>query len=151
MAHDPYQTLGVSASVSDEQLRAAYRQLVLLHHPDHNGGSAESARRFEQIQQAYAEVRRLRATAPTPRGGWANEPVSPEVDSRLSDLERELREAHAARERAVKAARAAAASEPERRATDEDLGYVKTDDSLSKIFDDAVSELSHWFSERRKQ
>jgi len=47
-------------------------------------------------------------------------------------------------------ARAAAAADSPRRATDEELGYVTTDDSFTKIFDDAVSELSHWFEERRK-
>ena len=148
-ADDPYKALGVSPDVSDEQLRAAYRRLVQLHHPDHNRGAAESARRFEEIQDAYAQVRRLRAQAPRSRRGAAGEPASPEVDSRLSDLERELREARAARERAAKAARAAA-SETEGRPTDEELGYVKTGDSFSKILEDAVSDLSRWISERRK-
>ena len=58
---DPYRTLGVAASATDAELRAAYRRLVQLHHPDHNGGSQESARRFEEVQEAYAEARRLRA------------------------------------------------------------------------------------------
>lgn len=151
MPRDPYQTLGVSPAISDGELRSAYRRLVLLHHPDHNGGSAESAHRFEEIQEAYAQVRRLRAHATPPRTAPVNEPVDPDLDSRVADLERELREAQAARERAVRAARAAAASEAERRATDEELGYVKTEDSFTKILDDAVSELSHWLSEHRKQ
>jgi hypothetical protein len=81
---DPYQTLGVRANASEAELRAAYRRLVQLHHPDHNGGSAESARRFEEVQEAYARVRRLRQTvrgsteSPTPppeatRGAkWTN-------------------------------------------------------------------------------
>ena len=59
-APDPYQTLGVTRSATDAELRVAYRRLVQLHHPDHNGGSAESARRFEEVQEAYAEVRRRR-------------------------------------------------------------------------------------------
>src|ERR1700748_281942 len=58
---DPYKTLGVAASASDAELRAAYRRLVQLHHPDHNGGSEESERRFEEVQDAYAEARRRRA------------------------------------------------------------------------------------------
>jgi len=37
---DPYQTLGVDAGASDAELHAAYRRMVQLHHPDHNGGSA---------------------------------------------------------------------------------------------------------------
>ncbi|MGB0093634.1 MAG: J domain-containing protein, partial [Solirubrobacteraceae bacterium] len=67
MVRDPYQTLGVGPTVSDRELRSAYRRLVLLHHPDHNGGSAESARRFEEIQEAYAQVTRLRAQGNRPR------------------------------------------------------------------------------------
>ncbi|MGZ4313442.1 MAG: hypothetical protein ACXVR1_15185, partial [Solirubrobacteraceae bacterium] len=35
------------------------------------------------------------------------------------------------------------------RPSDEELGYVTTDDSLSKILDDAASELSERFSEAR--
>src|SRR5437588_11747898 len=57
---DPYQTLGVSPDVSDAELRTAYRRLVRLHHPDHNGGSVESARRFEAVQEAYTAVLSMR-------------------------------------------------------------------------------------------
>ncbi len=62
-ASDPYKVLGISAEASEDQLRDAYRRLVRIHHPDHNQGSAESARRFEQIQEAYARIRSLRAHA----------------------------------------------------------------------------------------
>jgi curved DNA-binding protein CbpA len=156
-SRDPYQTLGVRAGASDADLRAAYRRLVQLHHPDHNGGSAESARRFEEIQAAYARVRELRATTagsasrPRPRPARPPPPTEtdPEVESRLADLERELRQAHAAREDARRAARRAA--EPtDRRPTDEELGYFTTQDTLSKIVDDAAAELSDRFSQARR-
>lgn len=147
----PYETLGVSPDIPDEGLRSAYRRLVQLHHPDHNRGSAEAARRFEEIQEAYAEVRKLREhkppgeppaarTSSTPRA-----PSDPAVDLRLADLERELREAAAARERARQAAREAAqdaAAQTRGRPSDDELGYVKTDDSFAKIFADARDELS---------
>ncbi|MGB9185891.1 MAG: J domain-containing protein, partial [Solirubrobacteraceae bacterium] len=61
---DPYEILSIRASASDAELRAAYRRAVQRHHPDHNGGSPESARRFEEIQEAYARIRALRATRP---------------------------------------------------------------------------------------
>ncbi len=174
MADDPYKILGVSPTASASELRSAYRRLVRLHHPDHNGGSLQSTRRFEKIQEAYAQVRELRAaagaaganagaraSAHTQRGGAATwprtqpaaaptEPAGPDLDAELAEMERQLREARAARERAMQDARAAAAPESARRATDEELGYVTTDDSFTKIFDDAISELSHWFEERRK-
>jgi curved DNA-binding protein CbpA len=199
---DPYKTLGVSPGVSDADLRAAYRKLVQLHHPDHNGGSAESARRFEEVQEAYARIKELRASgsgagARTARPGSSSarpgstsarpgsssarpgsssarpgsssaRPRSssargssttsgsgsrqrtagppprvdsdPEVESRLKDLERELREAQAATERARRAARDAV-TESTGRASDEELGYVTTDDSFGKILADAGSEI----------
>jgi curved DNA-binding protein CbpA len=137
---DPYATLGVPAGVSDAELRAAYRRLVQLHHPDHNGGSEESERRFEDVQEAYAAVQKLRRSGAG--GARASAPTAdPAVESRLADLERELREANAARERARQAAREAARRSEPRRATDEELGYIKTDDSLFKILSDAREEL----------
>jgi curved DNA-binding protein CbpA len=146
---DPYAILGVSPGASDDQLHAAYRRLVQIHHPDHNDGSAESARRFEEIQGAYARIRQLRANArpddPTPPQRAAD----PEVEARLADIERELRHAHAARERARRAAATAAAS-GRRRPSDEQLGYVTTDDSLAKILVDARTELSERFAEARE-
>jgi DnaJ domain len=154
-AGDPYATLGVARDASDADVRLAYRRLVQLHHPDHNGGSAESARRFEEIQDAYNRIRELReqpAQAPPPRPRPPRpEPPRPAADpageARLAQMEREIREAHLARERAQRAARAAAADRPER-PSDEELGYVKTDDSLSKIFADARSELADVLSDR---
>lgn len=37
MARDPYQVLGVSSTASSVEIKAAYRQLVKLHHPDAGG------------------------------------------------------------------------------------------------------------------
>ena len=59
----------------------------------------------------------------------------------MADLERELREAQAARERARRAARDAVA-EATGRPTDEELGYVTTDDSFGKILSDVADEVS---------
>ena len=135
---DPYKALGVSPNASDEELHAAYRRLVREHHPDHNHGSAESARRFEEIQEAYARIRRLRrhprADPPPPVAG------DPALDARLADLEQRVQEAQAARERARRTA-AEAASNESRRPSDEELGYVRTDDSFAKILADAEREL----------
>lgn len=157
---DPYETLGVSPAASDAEVRAAYRRLVQLHHPDHNGGSAASTRRFEEVQDAYAQVRQRRdgatgtrranaapppprTTAPPPRRTTAPPPPDP----RLADLEREIREeAHLARERARQAAREAAAQSAAR-PSDEELGYVRTDDSLGKIFADARAQAAERFAE----
>jgi DnaJ-class molecular chaperone len=165
---DPYRTLGVRPSASDEEIRAAYRRLVQLHHPDHNGGSAESARHFEEIQEAYAWIKELRQhrSAPGAAPGAATGPAQPgsgqgtdpDVESRLADLERELRHARQAAERARAAARQAArdaaarvsGSERPERPTDEELGYIRTDDTFSKILADARSELSGIVSDAKR-
>jgi curved DNA-binding protein CbpA len=162
---DPYRTLGVAASATDAELRAAYRRLVQLHHPDHNGGSQESARRFEEVQEAYAEVRRLRgaggsaassgARGGAPRPGPAPS-GDPDLDARIAAMEQQLRRARAARERAAAEARRAAEQTIRdaremagKRPSDEDLGYYTTTDSLSQILDDAAAELSERFTEAR--
>jgi curved DNA-binding protein CbpA len=128
--------------------------MVRLHHPDHNGGSLESARRFEAVQEAYTRIRELRKhAAPPPPPRTAHDPG---IDDRLRDIEGELREAQRARQEAERAraqarreAREAAQSRPGR-ATDEELGYVTTDDSLSKIVSDVWDELTDRFSEARE-
>ena len=150
---DPYLVLGVRADASDQEIRSAYRRLVQLHHPDHNNGSADSERRFEEVQAAYAQIRELRARGAQPRSGTAQPPPppppsDPDLDARLKDMERDLREAHLARERARRAAAEAAAAATQReRASDEELGYIKTDDSFSKIFADAGAALSEQLAE----
>ena len=83
MRRDPYRVLGVSPGASAEELHDAYREMVKLHHPDHNGGSAESTRRFQEIQEAYNELRarpraaggRARQGRPS-RTGWPRSSTS---------------------------------------------------------------------------
>ncbi len=131
-----------------------------LHHPDHNNGSPESARRFEEVQDAYAQIQRLRQRTPvggTKSTGTQSIPdpprTSPDVEQRLAEIERELLEkARLARERAQRAARQAAstASKP-KRPSDEELGYIKTDDSLGKILADARKEFVERLDEARDE
>jgi curved DNA-binding protein CbpA len=157
-APDPYGTLGISPAASDAEVRGAYRRLVQLHHPDHNGGSAEAARRFEDVQEAYAQIRAGRRAegfapreqprrAPGPSGP-APAGSDPGVESRLADLERELQAARSARERARQDAREATRAQAPQRPSDEELGYVKTDDSFARILADAASDVSERLSEQ---
>jgi curved DNA-binding protein CbpA len=184
---DPYKVLGIPHSATDAEIRAAYRRQVQLTHPDHNGGSAESTRRFEEVQEAYAMIRKLqqgatsssarrgstsassarrestssrrRASPPPPR----TEPVDPGLEARLAELDRELkrqreakqqaeRNAQRIREDALRQAREAARADGDGKGpSDEELGYVTTDDSFSAIFDDAAAEWSKRFSEAKSE
>ena len=50
--------------MSTEELHDAYRDLVKKWHPDRNGGSAESTRKFQEIQAAYELIRSGRVKPP---------------------------------------------------------------------------------------
>jgi curved DNA-binding protein CbpA len=147
---DPYETLGVRPGAPADEVRAAYRRLVQLHHPDHNGGSAEATRRFEEIQEAYARITELRHAAPPVDEAESRPAPDPDIESRLAEMERQVREAHATRERARRAAREAAIH-TQRRPSDEELGYVTTDDSFSKLLADAREELAERLAEERSR
>src|SRR3954471_17770517 len=141
MRGDPYRVLGVSPGASAEELHDAYRRMVKLHHPDRNGGSEASARRFAEIQEAYEEVR----AHPRPaRPQRAAAQAAESIKERMATLERELREAQAARERARRAAREAA------RDADGEPAPATTEDSLVKILGDIRDELADRISEGRR-
>ncbi len=50
---DPYQTLGLTKTATDEEIRKAYRKLAKEHHPDLNPGNKEAEARFKDISAAY--------------------------------------------------------------------------------------------------
>eukprot|EP00172_Hildenbrandia_rubra_P002651 Plantae.Rhodophyta-Hildenbrandia_rubra.ctg36574.p1 GENE.Plantae.Rhodophyta-Hildenbrandia_rubra.ctg36574~~Plantae.Rhodophyta-Hildenbrandia_rubra.ctg36574.p1 ORF type:complete len:528 (-),score=108.51 Plantae.Rhodophyta-Hildenbrandia_rubra.ctg36574:199-1782(-) len=49
-----YEELGVQPTATPDEIRSAYRQAALVHHPDKNRDDPEAAARFQRIQQAYA-------------------------------------------------------------------------------------------------
>lgn len=50
---DYYQTLGVSKTATDEEIKKAYRKLAKEYHPDHNQGNAAAEEKFKAINEAY--------------------------------------------------------------------------------------------------
>jgi molecular chaperone DnaJ len=48
-----YEVLGVASNAPAQQIRAAYKQLALQHHPDRNPGDRDAAARFRQVCAAY--------------------------------------------------------------------------------------------------
>ena len=57
MIHDPYQVLGVSPDASDEEIKQAYRRLAKKYHPDLNPGDQEAARKMQEINAAYDQIK----------------------------------------------------------------------------------------------
>ena len=57
MIENSYRILGVSPSVSDDELKKAYRKLAKKYHPDANPGrEEEAARQMAQVNAAYDEI-----------------------------------------------------------------------------------------------
>ena len=57
MIDDPYKVLGVSPNATDEEIKKAYRRLAKLYHPDRNPGDAAAAKKMQQINDAYDQIK----------------------------------------------------------------------------------------------
>ena len=68
---DYYETLGVSKTASEKELKAAFRKLAMKHHPDRNPGDAEAERKFKEAGEAYDALRDPQKRAAYDRFGHA--------------------------------------------------------------------------------
>ncbi len=50
---DYYQTLGVSKTATQDEIKKAYRKLARKHHPDMNPGDKTAEEKFKEINEAY--------------------------------------------------------------------------------------------------
>jgi curved DNA-binding protein len=50
---DYYQTLGVTKSASEKEIKQAYRKLARKHHPDVNPGDKSAEAKFKEINEAH--------------------------------------------------------------------------------------------------
>ena len=57
MIDDPYKVLGLSPDASDEDVKRAYRRLAKKYHPDLNPGDAEAARKMQEVNAAYEQIK----------------------------------------------------------------------------------------------
>lgn len=70
MIEDPYKVLGVSPDASDEEIKTAYRRLAKKYHPDLNPGDAEAAKKMQQVNAAYEQIKNPEKAAQNQRGGY---------------------------------------------------------------------------------
>src|SRR5687768_9945823 len=68
---DFYNTLGVSRSANDDEIKKAYRKLAMQYHPDRNNGSREAEEKFKEITEAYDVLRDPQKRAAFDRYGEA--------------------------------------------------------------------------------
>ncbi|MDR0968197.1 MAG: molecular chaperone DnaJ [Holosporaceae bacterium] len=54
---DYYETLGVSRSASDADIKKAYRQMAMKYHPDRNKGDKTAEAKFKSINEAYETLK----------------------------------------------------------------------------------------------
>lgn len=68
MVKDPYAVLGVSHGASEDEIKTAYRRLAKKYHPDLNPGNAEAARRMNEINAAYDQIKNPQSYASSRSG-----------------------------------------------------------------------------------
>ena len=71
MIPDPYSVLGVSHGCSEDELKTAYRKLAKQYHPDLHPGDEAAAKRMNEINAAYEQIKNPPKTAQGfPGGGF---------------------------------------------------------------------------------
>ena len=74
MIDDPYKVLGVSRDASDDEIKQAYRRLAKQYHPDRNPGDTEAAKKMQQINAAYEQIKNPEKSQP--QSGYGYDPFS---------------------------------------------------------------------------
>ena len=72
MIDDPYKIFGVSPDASDEDIKRAYRRLAKKYHPDLNPGDQEAARKMQEVNAAYEQIKNPEKAQRGPTGSYGN-------------------------------------------------------------------------------
>ena len=87
MIDDPYKVLGVSRDASDEEIKQAYRRLAKKYHPDLNPGDQEAARKMQEVNAAYEQIKNPEKAQPqsggydyNPFGGYRQQSYAESAD-----------------------------------------------------------------------
>src|SRR5208282_115918 len=68
---DFYETLGVSRTASDADLKAAFRKAAMQCHPDRHPGDKQAETRFKELNEAYQHLSDAQKRAAYDRFGHA--------------------------------------------------------------------------------
>ena len=71
MVQDPYKVLGVAPDASDEEVKKAYRDLIKKYHPDLHPGDAEAAKKMNDVNAAYDQIKSGNTPGSAGYGGQA--------------------------------------------------------------------------------
>jgi len=77
MIDDPYKVLGVSRDASDDEIKRAYRKLAKKYHPDLNPGDEEAARKMQEVNAAYEQIKNPEKASGTSSSGYGRYSYDP--------------------------------------------------------------------------
>lgn len=70
MVDDPYKVLGVSPNASDDEIKQAYRRLAKQYHPDRNPGDPVAAKKMQEVNAAYEQIKNPDSYKRTAQSGY---------------------------------------------------------------------------------